>query len=141
MYKPIGWGDKDPLGLICVSFECLWFNLGFVGGIWARHLILIFWNSLEHKCLWFEYVSCNLWALGLPYGPLRNYNALAVGFDYSAGNYCGGSLAYGIPDGIVPPDIENIKLGMHKYAESLGVKASGGDLVVTKWVEVWESEA
>ena len=50
-------------------------------------------------------------------------------------------MAYGIPDGIVPPDIENIKLGMHKYAESLGVKASGGDLVVTKWVEVWESEA
>ena len=80
------------MGMFVVQFGIVdvicfhWFNLGFVGGIWARHLILIFWNSLEHKCLWFEYVSCNLWALGLPYGPLRNYNALAVGFDYSAGN-------------------------------------------------------
>jgi len=66
---------------------------------------------------------------------------LAVGFDFSAGQYCEGSVGHGIPDGIAPPDVENIKLAMHQYTASRGVEVSGGDLVVTRWVELFESEA
>ena len=66
---------------------------------------------------------------------------MAVGFDWSTGKYCEGAVGYGIPDDILPPDIENIKECMHNYAASRGVEVSGGDLVVIQWVELCASEA
>ena len=78
---------------------------------------------------------------GLPLAPLRNYNALAVGFNFETGDFCESAVCYNIPDGMVPPDMMSFRLCMKKYAESRGVEMSGGDLVVTKWVELLESEA
>ena len=66
---------------------------------------------------------------------------MAVGFNWSIGKYCEGAVAHDIPDGILPPDVENIKECMHKYTASLGVEVSGGDLAVTRWVELCASEA
>ena len=66
---------------------------------------------------------------------------MAVGFDWSMGKYCEGAVAHGIADGILPPDVENFPECMHKYAASRGVEVSGGDLVVTRWVELCASEA
>ena len=72
---------------------------------------------------------------GLPYGPCRNYNALAVGFDWSTGAYSPGAVGKNMPTEFIPKDIDGIMDGLKLYKERRGVEESCGLNVIMSWVD------
>ena len=86
--------------------------------------------------LWMDVVLGSAHPIGLATSPMRNYNALAIGFDFEKGDYPSYSLAKGFSDTIVPLDIDGIIEGLEKYArlsgeQGLGVEASGAGVALT----------
>ena len=77
---------------------------------------------------------------GLPHGGCRNYNALAVGFNFADGVYIDGALGKGMPEDRIPKDIDGIRHGLTLYEESRGVKVSGLAVII-KWVELLQCAA